>query len=121
MFSPKLDVQLYGLDNHNNNNNIGNLYCAVPILIYSTAHYNITYIVITPALAELPILGAPKHYKEQIPAGYPFATPGSRETIVGKIALSKGIHTEWIRTHDPLTVSREHEPLHHSANLWQVQ
>ena len=29
----------------NNNNNIGHLYCAVPILIYSTAHYIISDIL----------------------------------------------------------------------------
>ena len=29
-----------------NNNNIGHLYCAVPILIYSTAHYIITDILL---------------------------------------------------------------------------
>ena len=39
----------------NNNNNIRNLYCAVPILIYSTAHYTMTYILFPLALAELPI------------------------------------------------------------------
>ena len=30
-------------NDNNDNDNIGNLYCTVPILIYSTAHYNITY------------------------------------------------------------------------------
>ena len=38
---------------------IRHLYCAVPLLIYSTAHYIITDII-TPALAELP-MGAHKH------------------------------------------------------------
>ena len=32
--------------NNNNNNNIGHLYCAVPILIYSTAHYIFTDILL---------------------------------------------------------------------------
>ena len=30
-------------------------------------------------------MGAQKHYKEKIPAGYPFTIPGSRETIVDKL------------------------------------
>ena len=48
---------LHNNNNNNNNNNIGHLYCAVPILIYSTAHYIITdiIVIITPALAELPM------------------------------------------------------------------
>ena len=47
------------------NNNIRNLYCAVPILIYSTAHITTSLILIPwlPALAEL-LMGAHKHYKE---------------------------------------------------------
>ena len=98
----------------NSNNNIGNLYCAVPILIYSTAHYNTHLHIITPALAELPI-GAQKHYKEWIPAGYPFTTPGSRETIADKMPCLRAYAPSGILTHDPLITSREHEPLHYSA------
>ena len=46
------------------NNNIGNLYCAFPKLIYSTAHFN-TAEILLPRLyiAELPI-GAQRNYKE---------------------------------------------------------
>ena len=33
----------------------------------------------------------------------------------GQNALSKGIRTGGIRTHDPLITSREHKPLHHSG------
>ena len=39
----------------NNNNNMGHLYGAVPIIIYSTAHYIITNIL---------LFGAHKHYEE---------------------------------------------------------
>ena len=102
-----------------NNNNMGNLYCVVPILIYmySTSHYiHVQHHlhIITPALVELP-MGAQKHYKEWIPAGYPFTTPGSRETIVDKMPCLRAYAPSGIRTHDPLITSREHEPLHHSA------
>ena len=42
LWSPTL---LY-IETFNNNNNIGDLYCAVPILVYSTAHYIITDILL---------------------------------------------------------------------------
>ena len=75
--------------------------------------------IITPALAELP-MGAHKPYKEQIPAGYPFTTPGSRETIVDKMPCLRAYAPSGIRTHDPLITSREHEPLHYSAPIYTV-
>ena len=69
--------------------------------------------IITPALTELPI-GTQKHYKEWIPAGYPFTTPGSRETIVDKMPCLWAYSPSGIRTHDPLITSQEQEPLCHS-------
>ena len=76
-------------------------------LQHSLTHYY-------PALAELPI-GAQKHYKEWIPAGYPFTTPGSRETIADKMPCLRAYAPSGILTHDPLIMSREQEPLHYSA------
>ena len=63
-------------------------------------------------------MGAHKHYKEQIPAGYPFTTPGSRETIVDKMPCLGAYAQSGIWTHDPLITSREHKPLNHSANTF---
>ena len=52
-----------------------------------------TCIIITPALAPATSWRT-VHLKEEILAGYPFTTPGSRETIVDKMPLCKGIRTE---------------------------
>ena len=57
------------------------------------------------------------HLKEQIPAGYPFTTPGSRETVVDKMPCLRAYAPSGIQTHDPLITSREQEPLHHSATF----
>ena len=97
----------------NNNNNIGHLYCAVPILMYSTAHYIITDILLPrlyPSCLWVLISITRNNY---IPAGYPFTTPGLRETIVDKMSCLRAYAPSGIRTHDPVITSREHEPLHH--------
>ena len=71
-------------------------------------------IIITPAIAPA-TLWRTVHLKEHIPAGYPFTTPRSRETIVDKMPCLRAYAPSRIRTHHPLITSREHEPLHHSA------
>ena len=52
-----------------------------------------------------------------IPAGYPFTTPGSRETTVDKLPCLGAYTPSGIRTHNPLIMSQEHKPIHHSAPI----
>ena len=78
-----------------------------------------TYIIITPALAEA-TLWRTVHFKEEFPAGYPFTTPGSRETIVDKTPCLGAYALSGIRTHDPLITIREHKSLHHSAPIYEI-
>ena len=43
-------------------------------------------------------------------------TPGSRETIVGKMPCLRAYALSGIRTHNSLITSQEQDPLHHSAS-----
>ena len=50
--------------------------------------------------------------KNKFLPGYPFTTPRLRKKIVDKMACIRAYAPSGIRTHDPLIISREHEPLH---------
>ena len=73
--------------------------------------------IITPALALLP-LGA-WTLQGITSCRVPIYYTWSRETIVDKMPCLRAYAPSGIRTHDPLITSREHEPLHHSAPIFQ--
>ena len=66
-------------NNNNNNNNIGHLYCAVPIIIILNWRITSSLTYYYPGFSRA-AYSAHKHYKEWIPAGYPFLHLG-RESL----------------------------------------
>ena len=85
-----------------------------PILIYSTAHYNITYTL-------LPCFRRAAYRRShalqginscRVPIYYTWV---ERERIADKMPCLRAHTLSGIRTNDPLIMSREHEPLHQIA------